>query len=209
MRADTILVLAGLSAEMQPHARRAESIKVPDGVRKAADALLQAGGIGLERPEREDAVWAASLLHHWINPYTDLEIIEACGHDQDSVPPAGEEMAGDAYRALMHAASFAEQTRGGPEGEELAGEIWKIADFCRIGSSDELAREILGAGLDRAGRNSAIAISRRAGKGRDMRSVSEGEIVSVFPGNPAAAKSLFLDMQNARGSAPQAGTGAA
>ncbi len=208
-RADAILVLACLSADLRGHADGADGIKVPDGVQKAADALFRAGGPPLEPSERGDAARAASLLHYWINSYTDSEILEACGLDPGSVPPAGEEMARAAHQTLMHAASLAEQTCGAPEGEELAGEIRKVADFCRIGSRDALAREILEAGLDRAGRNSAIAISRGAGRGRDMRSISEGEIVSAFPGRPDAARSLFRDMQNARGNAPQAKTEAA
>ncbi len=208
-RTDAILVLAGLSADLWPYAGRAKGIKVPDGVQKAADDLFRADGMLLKPPERELAVRAASLLHYWINSSTDSEILAACGHDRHSVPPAGEEMARDAHRTLKHVASLAAQIRGAAAGAAAAGEIRRVADFCRIGSRDALAREILEAGLDHAGRDSAIMISRRVGRGRDMRSVSEDEIVSAFPDNPDAARLLFRDMRGARDVAPPAGTKAA
>ncbi len=209
-RTDAILVLACLSADLRAHAGGAGGIKVPDGIRKAADALFRADGARLEPAERGLAVRAASLLHYWINSSTGSEILEACGSDQRSVPPAGEGMARDAHRTLEQIASLAVQVCGVPEGAPAAGEIRMVADFCRTGSRDALAREILEAGLDHAGRDSAIKISRRVGRGRSMRSISEDELVSIFPGNPVAARLLFRDMLDARGGgAPPAGAGAA
>lgn len=186
--AGEILLLAGLTDDLQEYAKRSKGVTVPDIVGAAADSQSKHEAFGSS--DMDTAAKCASMLYYWIEGNTSAEIAKLCNKDPKIGPPVSEDMVADAARVLQSMAALAESGVGK---SEIAHEIRRLADACRIGSCDPVVRDLLK--LEHAGRDSAIKISRKLA-GRRIAEMGRDEFVGIFPDNTGTADVLFQEIRD-------------
>ena len=186
--AGEILLLASLSDDLQEYAKKMDDVVVPDSIMVATDSQSRHEVLG--SPDIKTATKCASMLYYWIEDNTSSEIAKLCNKDPKIGPPVSEDMVADAVRVLQSMATLAESVVGK---SEIASEIRRLADACRIGSCDPVVRDLMK--LERAGRDSAIKIARKL-SGRHITEMGRDEFVEIFPDNTETADALFQEIRD-------------
>lgn len=184
-----LLVVAASPAEVRGrHGGMASGAEVPERLARLRRALGDPGGEGGAR--------LAAVLHHWAASAPLAEIMRRCGMDEARAGGIGDGLAADAAWILSTAAGMARDVPGA--GAEIAGALEDAAESCRLGTSDPLARSLVGMGLPGMGRETAIRLAAHLrGRGKRIEDMERPEVTGLFAGNPAGAARLCESLENA------------
>ena len=145
----------------------------------------------------ELALKFASVLYYWINSFTTPEILTFCNLKSSSYSAAIEEgISQDAHWALSTLHSITQSLEG--EKGKIGEKIKQVAEFCRIGTSNEVIINLLTSGLEHMGRSTAIKLRNYSQMMKlEPYSLKKEEFMKLFSENEIGAQLLFDELQNA------------
>ncbi len=187
-----MLIMAGLTTELSNNDRLVRNARLNPDLVSLGETF--AGILG-ENPRLGIALQYGAVLSYWIDSIPTNEILELCGLDPRSDTASLEEsLAKDIHWILTTIATIASSVEN--VDESLIKQIQEIAEYCRIGTSEEMITYLLTIGLQHIGRTSAIKIIKLLGKMQmEIPIASKDRFVAMFPTNTRCADLLYEELR--------------
>jgi len=190
-----ILSLVGIPYEVGDNDEIIGRIKIPPEFGFISQVLDQDRELQEPRERIELCPRYATVLWFWVNSLPTEKVLELCGLDPSADAALLEELLpNDAYWVLNTLASIPDSAlRMTNEQRAL---VKRLALDCKYGSSDPVSHELLNLGLEHIGRNTAIELSQYLReKNKDIKQLTESDLVALFPQNQESARFLYEDLQ--------------
>lgn len=192
------LSLVGLAYELKTYDEFIKNVRVSPEVSFVSQVIQYDKKLYEKFNRVELAPKFGTILWYWINSTPTPDIIKKCEIELSDSASIEEGLKEDAFWVLSTIGRISDQFSGLTASHKKR--VLELAEFCKIGSSDPMVKNLLELGCPGMKRGTAIKLSNYIKKnGVTLKQITKEQFLSIFPDNKESARKLYNEIQSLEG----------